>query len=293
MKKNIAALGLAAGISLSCTFAAAADWVQQGDKWAYQETETSYAFNKWVQVGEQWYHFDENGFMQTGWLPIKKKWYYLDLNDGHMKTGWVQDVDDKWYYMDESDGYMWRNRRTPDGYFVDESGIFDLSKGNTKKSISSGPGSKIINEKKVTLLKGVEFPPLSSFASQNLSTATWGVDGSMEALNALSVALENPIQINENSIIYAINGSEKLRLTKAGDHYELVDYGSISPEMETVLLAMCSIISSTPQDVYNAIYTAAEYDQRVMRSEYYMNFGDSKILYTVQKDHVVFSIAAK
>lgn len=294
MKRKLVLLGLTMGICLSSAFTASAAWSQQGNLWQYQEEGTSaFAVNKWVNVNGLWYHFDENGIMQTGWLQQKKKWYYLDLANGHMRTGWIQDLDGKWYYLDESDGYMWKKRRTPDGYYVDESGVYDATKGNGQNDSSAGPNSVIAEKKKAVLLRGVEFPELTAFASQNLSTELWGAEGSLEALNRLNLVLPSPVELEENSLVYRVNGVEKLRLSKAGDHYEIADYGTIDSDMETVLLAMCNMISSKPQDVYNGIYTAAEYDQRVMRSEYYTNFGDAKVLYRIYDDHVSFWIAAK
>lgn len=293
MKKKLLIIGIATVISMSSVFSASATWIQEGNSWKYQESDTAYTTNKWLQVGDLWYHFDQNGIMQTGWLPIKKKWYYLDPANGHMRTGWIKDADEKWYYMDEKDGYMWKNRRTPDGYFVDSSGVYDVTKGNSKKSVYSGPGAQLKSEKKVVLLKGVEFPPLSSFATENLTTDAWGTIGSIDSVNALNVMLPSPIETENGSLVYRANGEEKLRLSKAGDKYEIADYGSIDSDMETVLMAMCYMISSTPQEIYDGIYTAAEYDQRVMRDDTYTNFGDSKILYKVYTDHVVFRITAR
>ncbi len=79
-----------------------------------------------------------------------------------------------------------------------------------------------------------------------------------------------------------------LKLLKNGDHYELYDYESIDKPMESALMAMCSIISSQPQLAYNAMYTAAQYDQTVMASGYYKSFGDSQIKYTILDKHFLF-----
>lgn len=45
-------------------------------------------------------------------------------DDGTYKTGWHQDVDGKWYYLDNTTNCMLTNTITPDGYFVDENGIW-------------------------------------------------------------------------------------------------------------------------------------------------------------------------
>lgn len=88
----------------------------------------------------KWYHFDKNGYMQSGWIEVKKikyflnpsgvmvsndwsiqngKWYYFN-DSGAMQTGWVN-WKDKWYYMN-ADGSMSTNIKTPDGYAVNDKG---------------------------------------------------------------------------------------------------------------------------------------------------------------------------
>ena len=89
------------------------------------------------------------GTMMTGWHydDHDKRWYYLDPATGAMVTGWKQ-IDGKWSYfnatpfaatwtLDHSQsvwrfngntvrpfGSMYQNEMTPDGYFVDENGVW-------------------------------------------------------------------------------------------------------------------------------------------------------------------------
>ena len=89
------------------------------------------------------------GTMMTGWHydDHDKRWYYLDPDTGAMVTGWKQ-IDGKWYYfnptpfgetwtLDHSQsvwrfngntvrpfGSMYQNEMTPDGYYVDENGVW-------------------------------------------------------------------------------------------------------------------------------------------------------------------------
>ena len=89
------------------------------------------------------------GTMMTGWHydDHDKRWYYLDPATGAMVTGWKQ-IDGKWYYfnptpfgetwtLDHSQsvwrfngntvrpfGSMYQNEMTPDGYYVDENGVW-------------------------------------------------------------------------------------------------------------------------------------------------------------------------
>lgn len=55
------------------------------------------------------------------WVSVKDNWYYLD-GDGYMLTGW-QEIDEKWYYLQE-DGSCAVNTLTPDGYRVDQDGVW-------------------------------------------------------------------------------------------------------------------------------------------------------------------------
>ncbi|MFT4104657.1 MAG: hypothetical protein QM657_02770 [Lacrimispora sp.] len=293
MKKKLTTIGVSILISLASVSTVFAAWQHQDGNWKYLETNSSYASNKWLQINDLWYHFSENEVMETGWIKDKKEWYYLDKANGHMKTGWFLDEDGSWYYLDETNGDMWANKRTPDGYYVNKSGVYDATKGNNQKNKNVGPSSEINNQKAATLLKGIEFPSLSSFATENLSNDNWGITGSIEAMNSLNTVMENSFLIDGTSITYAPGGEIKLKLIKSGDHYELIDYVAFDAGMETALLAMCTLISRTPQMIYNPIYTASEYDQTVMRSEYYTPFGDGKILYTIHGDYVSFSIGPK
>ena len=94
--------------------AASGKWEQDGHGWWYQNPDGSYPCNTWKEIDGEWYHFNENGYMQTGWLqdwiPVdfQEGWYTLDyyyLNpSGAMATGWVFDGGN-WYYM-QPDGLM-------------------------------------------------------------------------------------------------------------------------------------------------------------------------------------------
>ena len=92
-----------------------------------------------IHAGQQmygWFHFDEDGRMQTGWFmdPQDRCTYYLnpvsDNTLGMMQVGWcwIKDEDglEKCYYFEEHSnghkGALYRNRTTPDGYSVNEKG---------------------------------------------------------------------------------------------------------------------------------------------------------------------------
>lgn len=75
----------------------------------------AYIVNPYASEGqprESWFHFDENGYAESGWYKdTDGHWYYLhDLQDGMfgaMVTGWRFDSQDGcWYYLDPADGRM-------------------------------------------------------------------------------------------------------------------------------------------------------------------------------------------
>lgn len=57
-----------------------AKWVEDKGRWWYRHKDGSYTKNGWEKIDGTWYHFDPDGWMQTGWLEDKGEWYYLKLN---------------------------------------------------------------------------------------------------------------------------------------------------------------------------------------------------------------------
>lgn len=95
------------------------EWKQ---KWWYKRSDGSFPINEWEKVGDYWYHFDGNGYMQTGWINLEGIWYYLDDEGGCMQTGW-QKIGGIWYYFNDSGGLL-VDTVTPDGYRVDCNGAW-------------------------------------------------------------------------------------------------------------------------------------------------------------------------
>lgn len=79
-------------------------WAQLNDGgnpyWFYFTETGKKAKDGWKNIGNNYYHFDDMGHMETGW--ILDNMYYCDLNDGHMVTGWkkLADPDDQYYESD-------------------------------------------------------------------------------------------------------------------------------------------------------------------------------------------------
>lgn len=62
-------------------------WVQspENGRWWYQNADGTYPANTWMQIGDKWYFFDAQGYMQTGWIQWDGKEYYCSEN-GDMLT---------------------------------------------------------------------------------------------------------------------------------------------------------------------------------------------------------------
>lgn len=128
------------------------------------------AGGKWVQSGENWLFFGENGEKKTGWIEDKGKKYYIDPVKGTLATGWVQ-MEGKWYFLDTkesslgklAEGWQWidgycyyfdattgkmaENEKTPDGYFVSAGGKWANEKGESVYKPELGVKSTVEKEK--------------------------------------------------------------------------------------------------------------------------------------------------
>ena len=78
------------------------EWVQDGNKWCYYD-ENGSKVTGWKNINKSWYFFDSEGNMLDGWQQDGNTWYYLG-GSGAMRTGWLQ-RGDTWYYLG-SDGAM-------------------------------------------------------------------------------------------------------------------------------------------------------------------------------------------
>lgn len=107
-------------------------WIWTGGRWWAFDSE-GYLKTGWVFDGAsgKWYLLNEKNGMQIGWHYDEsgRFWYYLDPVSGAMLTGW-QLINGKWYYFSKTSGAvplgsMYRETRTPDGYYVDKDGAWD------------------------------------------------------------------------------------------------------------------------------------------------------------------------
>ena len=132
-------IGILTGTANSTASDGKSHWMQDEHGWWLRFADNTYpkgekritggiAYN-WEKINGTWWAFDENGYAKTGWLRDEdySGWFYVDPEHG-MQTGWVL-INGVWYYFhpvsDGKQGLMYTERRTPDGYYVDENGVWD------------------------------------------------------------------------------------------------------------------------------------------------------------------------
>lgn len=76
-------------------------WDDTVSRWWYCNADKTYPADSWQYIDDFWYFFDGQGYMVTGWVLSQ----------------------DLWYYCDDS-GAMLTDTTTPDGYQVDEDGVW-------------------------------------------------------------------------------------------------------------------------------------------------------------------------
>lgn len=101
---------------------AQAAWEQDSTGWYYTEN-GSYKQNCWFQdADKEWYYFDSNGYRISGWLEDNQKWYYFDSTGKLLYNQWINE-NGNCYYLN-NDGSLLTNTTTPDGYRVNENGVW-------------------------------------------------------------------------------------------------------------------------------------------------------------------------
>ncbi|MGI5946097.1 MAG: serine hydrolase [Lachnospiraceae bacterium] len=99
-------------------------WQKDGNGWRYVKQNGTNAANEWLTIDGKEYWFDSNQYMATGWRQfVGGIWYYFE-NDGSLaKNKWVQNSQKQWFYVG-SNGEMLKNTTTPDGFYVNASGVW-------------------------------------------------------------------------------------------------------------------------------------------------------------------------
>lgn len=100
-------------------------WNKNSTGWRYctDTTSKSYYKDSWQQIENEWYSFDSQGYARENkWIQDKGKWYWLKNNCMMAKNEWLW-IDGECYCFD-TNGTLYINCKTPDGYYVDETGAW-------------------------------------------------------------------------------------------------------------------------------------------------------------------------
>lgn len=82
----------------------------------------------WRKIDGEWYYFDSKGYAkQNTWFKdTDSKWYWFKENCVMAKSQWLW-IDGECYCFDLH-GVLYINQKTPDGYYVDETGAWFKTK---------------------------------------------------------------------------------------------------------------------------------------------------------------------
>ena len=98
-------------------------WKQASGNWYYFNDYGAAVVKIWLKSGNKWYFMQADGTMATNkWIHWYGKWYYVGSDGAMYANRWIKSSG-KWYYLG-SDGAMYTNRYTPDGYWVNGSGVW-------------------------------------------------------------------------------------------------------------------------------------------------------------------------
>ena len=98
-------------------------WKQASGNWYYFNDYGAAVVKIWLKSGNKWYFMQADGTMATNkWIQWYNKWYYVGSDGAMYANRWIKSSG-KWYYLG-SDGTMYTNRYTPDGCWVNGSGVW-------------------------------------------------------------------------------------------------------------------------------------------------------------------------
>ena len=116
-------------------------WKQDSRGWWFARRNGTYPADSWFECSWNgrggWYHFNAEGYMETGWFTDKDGHTYFlhdkkDSQLGSMETGWRWIGDHRYYFTEEQTqgqplGSMVKNGKTPDGFTVNEQGQWTVN----------------------------------------------------------------------------------------------------------------------------------------------------------------------
>ena len=135
----------------------------------------------WVKDNNQWYYLNADGSMNTGNLKLEQN-NYLFADDGRMltgwqgrryykesgeqvKNGWIKD-NDNWYYFD-SNGELLTNTITPEGYTVDEKGVWKIDVPKKERQLNKNDEKELKSNNKNDLTKKTENVEITTVEKNN------------------------------------------------------------------------------------------------------------------------------
>lgn len=136
-KKVFRILPICMAICIFSTLTTFADWFKTADNvWRYTYSNGTLASAGLHQINGASYMFDATGNMLTGWQQNANGWMYFDLMSGAMSKGW-KNIDGKYYCFNDQLGLLYTNCKTPDGYTVDNNGVWVETACNTVSTTST------------------------------------------------------------------------------------------------------------------------------------------------------------
>ena len=103
-------------------------------KYYYFHKTKGYMVKGWKTInGSRYYFTKKKGYAKTGWLTVKGKTYHFGKL-AKMDKGW-NTIEEKTYYFDEK-GVLQKNCFTPDGKYVDATGVL-LQRSTLKKLLQT------------------------------------------------------------------------------------------------------------------------------------------------------------
>ncbi|MEF9953994.1 MAG: serine hydrolase [Clostridium sp.] len=97
-------------------------WIQDNTGWRFVKADGSYAKNETLTIGTEVYCFKADTYMATGWYQVGGAWCFFRPSGGMAKSRWIE-TNSMWYYVD-ANGALFTSGVTPDGYKVDENGVW-------------------------------------------------------------------------------------------------------------------------------------------------------------------------
>ena len=131
MKKILVSLCI---VIMTCCPIFASQWIQEGTKWKYEKNGRILK-NEWQFIDSKYYHFDDQGYMQTGLVDIEGSVYYF-LPDGVGTRGEVK-IGNKTYKVGERGKVL----KLPDDFNLQE--YFYNLEDKEKERIEKEESSKI------------------------------------------------------------------------------------------------------------------------------------------------------